>query len=1301
MKGRNLSLLALQLAVVTVIFVAWRGSGRLFAQISNPCGDVSPGTSCTNVLTWSDTPPASGQAPGEKFTDLPLGLYGYSAADLYLPGPLMPINVIRVYRSQDLSTNGSLFIGAFGVGTELNYNLWLYSPSEVAGQGYTSVDVILPNGGRVPFNRTSSCTQSGCADYTDAVFECSTVPDEAFLGATITYDTNTPGWDLRFRDGSVFGFGLGAPLQFIKDRNGNSLIFTWSNNQSGQLTKITSTDGRYVDLAYSGNLVASITDNASRTVSYSYTGNQLTGFSDALGHPTTFGWISPSSGNISKITDALNDVTNISYDSSNRLSKLSETASGQTSNTIYSQAYSTNSSGQPVVTITDANSFQGAFTFDLYNPSLGDGDSDGYLISLTQAKGKGYANTSQYTRAAGNDLITDYIEAVGNTLHRDTHYVYDPSGNGNLLSATAAYGTSSAVTTSYAYEPIFSQVTSSTDPDGNVTTLGYDSLGNLTSVTDPMGNRRTAARSSMGEIVVTTDPMSNQEDFNYDSAGDVTAVYDPVTFNATGFGYDTIGRVTSVFDLYGNTTNIVYDNDDNVTSVTDPLGHTTSYQYDALGRLKQLTDADNNISTTNYSGIFGTATACDALNNCSSSAYNALGQLTSAEDAGGVTVDLAYDGLGRATSISSSNSSTISYGYDALRRLTSANGNPLGKIVPTWDSLDRLLSEEQYDGTFFKGKVSYTYDNNGNRLSMTAGDQPVVNYTYNADSQVKSLSNGTLTASFSYDVDSRRYQAQLPNGVNAAYGYDQDSLLTSIGYSANGSSLGNLTYTYDYDGRRSSFGGSLAAVAVPTAMTATYKDNEIATFNSIGTGPMLAYDKDGHMTQDPSSGDTYTWKDGAFIKAQGSGSNSVDLAYDSLGRRGREGLNTSKTPPGFRDPATFCSNSSGACPNGIKPQYDTDYLYDGMTPVQQQNYTTCFNAPNSSSCYVTSKDYEENMLKLPDSGEVLARTDRQGTTFVPLLDGLGSPVGLVDSTGKIATGYQYDSFGAPTQSGSSNTYPYLFGGQEWSDPLNLMQLYHNSARDYSPGLHRFISRDPLGAGANLYDYVGDDPVNATDPTGLFPIGINLGSGFNSESGGSFGGFGCPEFICITGNFSTADYDPPENKPKPIFQPSPGCLGFVTALNKPYTVSTPCKYTSDQVMAAVESNFAGFADYKGSIYGVGVSSTFSPPSTGLQKGAVMPVSAAAQAAFFNQASAVTVESADTQSMTFTTHKGHPIYPGQITFAASQSGPGVVTFDIAATGTIAKPIPYYLGGRKLENAIWNNFLANVVALCTGGS
>jgi len=46
---------------------------------------------------------------------------------------------------------------------------------------------------------------------------------------------------------------------------------------------------------------------------------------------------------------------------------------------------------------------------------------------------------------------------------------------------------------------------------------------------------------------------------------------------------------------------------------------------------------------------------------------------------------------------------------------------------------------------------------------------------------------------------------------------------------------------------------------------------------------------------------------------------------------------------------------------------------------------------------------------------------------------------------------------------------------------------------YSPGLGRFMQPDPIGyvGGANLYGYVGNDPLNKTDPTGLICSGSGL------------------------------------------------------------------------------------------------------------------------------------------------------------------------------------------------------------------
>ena len=74
----------------------------------------------------------------------------------------------------------------------------------------------------------------------------------------------------------------------------------------------------------------------------------------------------------------------------------------------------------------------------------------------------------------------------------------------------------------------------------------------------------------------------------------------------------------------------------------------------------------------------------------------------------------------------------------------------------------------------------------------------------------------------------------------------------------------------------------------------------------------------------------------------------------------------------------------------------------------------------------------------------------------------------------------YDEYGVP---GVPNLGRFQYTGQMW---LPEAQLYHYKARAYLPALGRFAQTDPVlfAGGVNLYAYVGNDPVNATDPLGL-------------------------------------------------------------------------------------------------------------------------------------------------------------------------------------------------------------------------
>jgi RHS repeat-associated protein len=135
---------------------------------------------------------------------------------------------------------------------------------------------------------------------------------------------------------------------------------------------------------------------------------------------------------------------------------------------------------------------------------------------------------------------------------------------------------------------------------------------------------------------------------------------------------------------------------------------------------------------------------------------------------------------------------------------------------------------------------------------------------------------------------------------------------------------------------------------------------------------------------------------------------------------------------------------------------------------------------------------------------------RGGTTYRLVTDPVGSVRLVVDtSDGSIAQRIDYDPFGVPDYSGpeAAGFVPFGFAGGHHDQATGLVRM---GARDYDPETGRFTAKDPIGfAGgyASLYAYVGGDPVNRADPSGLGP-GSDKPQ-FTSTIGGGFGltGFG--------------------------------------------------------------------------------------------------------------------------------------------------------------------------------------------------
>lgn len=127
-----------------------------------------------------------------------------------------------------------------------------------------------------------------------------------------------------------------------------------------------------------------------------------------------------------------------------------------------------------------------------------------------------------------------------------------------------------------------------------------------------------------------------------------------------------------------------------------------------------------------------------------------------------------------------------------------------------------------------------------------------------------------------------------------------------------------------------------------------------------------------------------------------------------------------------------------------------------------------------------------NATYLRDPGGKLLSTSNSGSVHNYARDRLDNITALVSTSGTLSNSYGCDPYGKDNGMTGTVYNPYRYTGMYQDMDTELYQM---GAQYYQAGSGRFTQLDPLPSQMleQRYAYAGGNPVNFTDPTGMYHI----------------------------------------------------------------------------------------------------------------------------------------------------------------------------------------------------------------------